>query len=201
MKIQMKPWGIAAITAIVLLIIASVLFYYFKVLHFTGEKIAKSNNKETETTSFSLSDLERKPLPKNITQYSKKYHLLENVYNSDKTVFIYGYEKNQKDEPLDESFHKKMTKALEKESLNNYNIIALQNVEKEIIAAFKKNGIGIDEDEECTDKTKEEQELEVIIDTTFHCYANACIIDFKKNQYIMLPKDVNCLIKALKEYK
>ena len=43
---------------------------------------------------------------KDVQKLSKKYHFFDEVFNSDKTVFVYGYEKREK-VPLDINTHKR----------------------------------------------------------------------------------------------
>ena len=68
-----------------------------------------------------------KEFPQNIKFYSKKYDAFNELYNTNKKVFIYGYKPLAIEKNMDERFHKKLITRLEEEGLKNYKIIPYEN--------------------------------------------------------------------------
>lgn len=202
MKIKIKPLGISIIISILVIVVIAGLFYYFKFIRVPNGAFIQpdSNISPGQKAYYNISDFETSKLPKNIVTYAKKYKLFEEMYNSDKKVFVYGYVKNEKEQPLDEAFHKEFTKAVNKNEFKNYTFVVYENIEKDIIKTIKNSGIQIDEDS-CGERIQTEEELDELINTSLNCYANACIIDNKKNEYTVLPKDTRLLIQILKKDK
>lgn len=191
-----KNIAICIISIIVILFIIAITIYKLTTPP-TYELVDPSSDKRPK---YSLDEFETKTIPAGVKESAKKYNLFKEMYYSDKKALVYGYEKNQVEEPLNESFHNDFKKALKRNRIKNdeYNIIIYTNIENQIIKTFKEHNIDIDEDEGCTINVPSVKDLDLLLKTSIQCYANACLVDPAKNTYQILPKDIPFLLKILK---
>lgn len=152
---------------------------------------------EEDLASVKIDRVEKIPLG-NIKSISKKYHLYENIFNSDKPVLIYGYEKKYRKPPISEAFHKELMKELSKGDYSRYNIVGLTDINKFGEAIFQEQ----DDDDSCfAQKQYKNPEYKPISDLIQVCYPNSCIVDPQENIYFVVPKAVNLIARVLELYK
>lgn len=194
-----KNITICVISIIVILSIIAITIYKLT----SPPNYAVIDPEADKRPKYSLDEFDIETIPAGVKESAKKYNLFKEMYFSDKKVLVYGYEKNQVEEPLNESFHTDFKKALKKNRIKNseYNIVIYTNLENQIIKTFKDHNIDIDEDEGCTIDVPSVKDLDLLLKTSMQCYANACIVDPAKNTYQVLPKDIPLLLEILKKKK
>lgn len=194
-----KNITICVISIIVIILIIAITVYKLT----TPPKYELVHPEDTNRPKYTLEEFKTEQIPKGVKESAKKYNLFKEMYYSDRKVIVYGYEKNQMEEPLNESFHTDFMKALKKEKIKNdeYNIVIYTNLEKQIIKTFKEHDIDIDEDEGCTINVPSVKDLDLLLKTSIQCYANACLVDPAKNTYQILPKDIPLLLEILNAKK
>ncbi|MDE6137886.1 MAG: hypothetical protein K2F57_00280 [Candidatus Gastranaerophilales bacterium] len=130
-----------------------------------------------------------------IPELSKKYQAYENIYNSDKPIFIYGYNTHTFDKEDGLIFHEELTKKLENETIN-YKVISFKNWEdlhEELRVKYDPNSEG------CTMESPDQTELNKILKLTSSCLINSCIIDSKAKKYYIISRDIDYIVSVLKE--
>lgn len=130
-----------------------------------------------------------------IPELSKKYQAYENIYNSDKPIFIYGYNTHTFDKEDGLIFHEELTKKLENETIN-YKVISFKNWEdlhEELRVKYDPNSEG------CTMESPDQTELNKILKLTSSCLINSCIIDSKAKKYYTISRDIDYIVSVLKE--
>lgn len=144
--------------------------------------------------------VEEKPLPADIQKLSNKYRGYENLYNSGKKVFTYGWLQYTLEKDQGEKFHKALQAKLAEAKLN-YEIIPYKNwpdydskIERSNSAVYE------GDDSKCMMDNPSVQELDTLRDTSAGCLRNACIIDGKNNKYIVISRDIDYIINTLKEH-
>lgn len=194
-----KNITICVISIIVMLSIIAITIYKLT----TPPNYGPIDPDSDKRPKYNLEEFKPETIPAGVKESAKKYNLFKEMYFSDKKVLVYGYEKNQVEEPLNESFHTDFMKALKKNRIKNdeYNIVIYTNLEKQIIKTFKEHDIDIDEDEGCTINVPSVKDLDLLLKTSIQCYANACLVDPAKNTYQILPKDIPLLLEILKKKK
>lgn len=134
-------------------------------------------------------------MPSDIPELSKKYQAYENIYNSDKPIFIYGYDTHTFDKKDGLIFHDELTKKLENETIN-YKVIPFKNWEDlhdELRVKYDP------ESEGCTMESPDQAELNKVLNLTSNCLMNSCIIDSKAKKYYEISRDVDYIVNVLKE--
>ncbi len=147
-------------------------------------------NKNSPFVIIRAASSEVKSLPKNIKEDSKKYNVYPELFNSDQKVFTYNYDTNSFDIKNNWLFHKDMTKKLKEANLN-YKYIIQKNAITEITT--------IGDKKTCNAAIVLNQTHEKILDIADECFLNACIIDSKNNNYIILTRDTDNIMSVLKE--
>lgn len=138
---------------------------------------------------------EERNMPEDIPQLAKKYQIYENIYNSDKPVFIYGYETHTFDKQDGLMFHNELTQKLEKETLN-YEVLSFKNWvdnNQEIREKYDPKAEG------CTMETSDQAGLNKILKLTSDCLMNSCIIDAKNKKYYVISRNTDYIVNVLKE--
>ncbi len=149
---------------------------------------------------YILPTAEEKPLPKNIKQLSEKYEAYQDLYNSDKPIFVYGYTRYTPKKRESIKFHKSLKARLEKEKLG-YKVITYRNW-RDYDNTVEENNMDLYEGDgsTCTMANPSSEELDSLRNTSKDCLEFACIIDMKKNKYVILSRNVDFIIDELKKY-
>ncbi len=204
-----KKFGVIIISLVILITVSLTGGYYFnkfKTEHYQSQEEddytpPTAEEIEMYAQEFDINETRINDLSKDVQKLSKKYHFFDEVFNSDKTVFVYGYEKREK-VPLDINTHKEIQAVIKKNNFDKkYKVFALTEFKKTFIKMLKANNIPVDEDGNCGDETVEEREIMQIFDEIIPCYLNSCIIDFQKGKVIMIPKFAKVIEKGLRDYK
>ncbi len=203
-----KKFAVIVISLVILIAVSLSGGYYFN--KFKTERNSYDEDEytpptaeeiEMEVQEFDIKETRILDWSKDIQKLTKKYHFFEDMYNSDKKIFIYGYEKHDQF-PMDVKTHKEIQAIIKKNHFDDeYKIIAMTDFKKTFIKMLKANNIPVDEDGNCGDETPQERDINQIIEEAIPCYLNSCIIDPKKKQSIMIPKFARVIEKGLRDYK
>ncbi len=138
---------------------------------------------------------EEHKLPQNITKFSKKYKAYENIYSSDKPVFIYGYDSHSMNKTDGLIFHNELTQKLANEKIN-YQILSFknwENINDELREKYDPQSEG------CTMESSEQADLNKLLKITSSCLMNSCIVDPKTQKYYFISRDTDYIKSILKE--
>lgn len=156
--------------------------------------------KENKVSLIVVLHQEEANIPRTIKLTAKKYHAYEDLYNTKKPLFVYGYTSAYSTRSGSLQFHEEMQKRFKKEKLN-YKYLAVKNwrnISAELIAKYEKDITP--SGEVCAPEYELDKKLQNLIDISESCMENACIIDNKKNKMIVISRDIDFIIKVLKEH-
>lgn len=131
---------------------------------------------------------------------SEKYQAYEMLYNSKEPLFVYGYNTFGENRIRDKYFHQEMQKKFKKANLN-YKYLAVENwknISAKIIDKYEQKNY--QSDNNCSPEIKMKKELKDFLEISESCMKNACIIDNNKHKIIYISRDVDYIIKTLKNY-
>jgi len=135
-----------------------------------------------------------------MAKVSEKYKSYENLYHSDKKVFTYGYTQYTLNKNEGAKFHKELQKKLAGENLN-YDVVVYKNPQDyESDVESRNSGVYEGDASKCLMENPSVQELDNLRKLSNDCLINACIIDMKKKEYIVLSRDTDYIIEQLKEH-
>jgi hypothetical protein len=134
-------------------------------------------------------------MPKNIKELSKKYNAFKEIYFSDELILVYGYESLSIDEESNGEFHKSINKLLKNKNIN-VKVLAYDNWNELITKVQQDNG---KDTEACKMYTKDEKDLQKIVETTRDCLINTCLIDAKNSKYAVISKNPEKIIMTIEK--
>ena len=85
---------------------------------------------------------------------------------------------------------------LKKENLN-YKVLVYNDINKQIKQVKADNGLDV---KACTISNPKTKDLGELFDIVESCSVNACIINTKKREYVMLNRNENHILNELKKY-
>ena len=150
-------------------------------------------NKHNSLHIITFNHYEQKQLPEKIQKLSKTYNAFTELFNSDERVFTYGYEPLSIVKNHDQKFHNQLSQRIKEENIN-FKILPYPDWKEAELEIKENNGI----DASCTMKNPEHEDLNTVLDVVDECFMNACIIDSKNGTYTVISRDINYLIKVLK---
>lgn len=183
--------------------------YYFISKNKENVGVGDSSNATKEEIQdyiehFDLSTLEFEKIQPSVYKYSKKLGLFDEVFSSQKPVFVYGYEKGSRVKYISEKFHKQMQKDLAKNGFDEkYTIATISKPEAQVNDVMKKYKLEVPKDESpCDLKDSDMKGVMDIVDVMSMCYGGACLVDNKKKVFLAFTKEYpEIILKLLKEYK
>lgn len=132
----------------------------------------------------------------NLKDLSKKYHIYEDLYNTDETIITFGYEDRPMELGYGKDFHDDFLKRLKEENIN-YKVVPYHNYEdiKQDIIKQKGNA-----NTGCSANNGLEEDLNSLIKETETCLINICLINNKKSEFILISRqEIDFAIKTFKE--
>ena len=177
---ELNKWDKLAIGAVVIIVISVILTSLVPKIKLKFQKPSPFAI-PSETNSYAL----QAPLPGDISEIAKKYKAFEDVFNTDKEVFLYGYRTMSFSSTTGKDFHSDMKKLLKKEDLN-YKVIPLKNPHKIISKVKTDNGIN---PKTCVMSTPQTEKLERLFEVINNCMVYACIIDNANKKYVIIERD------------
>lgn len=203
-----KKWILIVFLSLILLGVLAGGIYYFmsNPAMSDSDDVDKPSKEEIQNyiDHFDLSTLEFEKIQPSVYKYSKKLGFFDEVFSSQKPVFVYGYEKGSRVKYISEKFHKQMQKDLEDNGFDEkYTIVTISKPEAQVNDVMKKYKLEIPEEESpCDLKDSDMKGVLDIVDVMSMCYGGACLIDNKKKVYLAFTKDYpEVILKLLKEYK
>ncbi len=196
----------AILTIIIILFIIALIggyIYWSRLPKPEVEKIT-ADDIQLLIDNFDISYVNIKKLPKNIKKYSQKYNLFNEIYTSDELVFVYGYEKWSLNKTASGKFHRDIQKRITENNLHEkYKVITITNPQKTVQQVARKNSLDPEKlTKGCKITNPNDEDIFNLTETTASCYSGACIINNKKNEYILLSKEFpEVTIKTMQEYK
>ena len=193
----------------IVLAVLAVSAYYFISKNKENVEVRDSSTATKEEIQdyiehFDLSTLEFQKIQPSVYKYSKKLDLFDEVFSSEKPVFVYGYEKGSRVKYISDKFHKQMQKDLAKNGFDEkYTVVTISKPEARVNDVMKKYKLEIPQDESpCDLKDSDMKGVMDIVDVMSMCYGGACLIDNKKKVFLPFTKEYpDIIFKLLKEYK
>lgn len=194
---------------LIVLAVLAVSAYYFISKNKENVEVRDSSTATKEEIQdyiehFDLSTLEFQKIQPSVYKYSKKLDLFDEVFSSEKPVFVYGYEKGSRVKYISDKFHKQMQKDLAKNGFDEkYTVVTISKPEARVNDVMKKYKLEIPQDESpCDLKDSDMKGVMDIVDVMSMCYGGACLIDNKKKVFLPFTKEYpDIIFKLLKEYK
>ena len=134
-------------------------------------------------------------LDKKFPQIAKKYNAFPEIFEQKEPVLIYGYNPGDLNNAQSEIFHKKLNKLIEEENIKQ-KIITYKNGDVTLDAIGDKY---IDSEATCTMVTQEQEDLRTYLYFIDRCFKEACIIDVKNKNYVLIDRNAEFIIKVLKK--